>query len=93
MIGTIIGSLLGSVLPFEAKGIDFAMTALFLVLMIEQWMEKKNRPFVVIGIGCALVCRLIFGADNFILPTMIVMMIILVTGKKRLYEKEKKVCQ
>ena len=51
MIGTIIGSLLGSVLPFEAKGIDFAMTALFLVLMIEQWMEKKNRPFVVIGIG------------------------------------------
>lgn len=93
VIGTIIGSLLGSVLPFEAKGIDFAMTALFLVLMIEQWMEKKNRPFVVIGIGCALVCRLIFGADNFILPTMIVMMIILVTGKKRLYEKEKKVCQ
>ena len=82
LIGSGIGALLGNVLPFSAEGIDFAMTALFVVIMVEQWMEKQNRPSVVIGLVCGLVCRLVFGADNFILPTMICVMVILLSCKK-----------
>ena len=82
IIGSGIGALLGNVLPFSAEGIDFAMTALFVVIMVEQWMEKQNRPSVVIGLVCGLVCRLVFGADNFILPTMICVMVILLSCKK-----------
>ena len=58
------------------------MTALFVVIMVEQWMESKNRPSVRIGLGCGLVCLLIFGADNFILPTMICIMLILLPCRK-----------
>ena len=82
IIGSGIGALLGNVLPFSAEGIDFAMTALFVVIMVEQWMEKQNRPSVVSGLVCGLVCRLVFGADNFILPTMICVMVILLSCKK-----------
>ena len=71
-----------SVLPIDTKGIDFAMTALFVVIMVEQWMESKNRPSVLIGLGCGLICLLIFGADNFILPTMICIMLILLPCRK-----------
>lgn len=80
--GSAIGALLGSVLPIDTTGIDFAMTALFVVIMVEQWMESKNRPSVLIGLGCGLVCLLIFGADNFILPTMICIMLILLPCSK-----------
>ena len=82
IIGSAIGALLGSVLPIDTTGIDFAMTALFVVIMVEQWMESKNRPSVLIGLGCGLVCLLIFGADNFILPTMICIMLILLPCRK-----------
>lgn len=84
VLGTIIGALVGNIMPFEATGIDFAMTALFVVIMIEQWMDARNRKSVLIGLGCGLVCLLIFGADNFILPTMLCMMAILLLGKQKL---------
>lgn len=87
ILGSGIGALLGNIMPFSGEGIDFAMTALFVVIMVEQWMEAKNRRSVVIGIGCALLCRLIFGAEQFILPTMICMMTILLAGR-RMFEAE-----
>lgn len=82
IIGSGIGALLGNVLPFSTEGIDFAMTALFVVIMTEQWMERQNRRSVVIGLLCGLLCLIIFGADNFILPTMICIMAILLAGKR-----------
>ena len=59
-----------------------AVLVMFVVIMVEQWMESKNRPSVLIGLGCGLVCLLIFGADNFILPTMICIMLILLPCRK-----------
>lgn len=82
ILGSGLGALLGNVLPIDTTGIDFAMTALFVVIMVEQWMEKRNRPSVVIGLLCGLVCLLVFGAENFILPTMIAIMMILLSGKR-----------
>ena len=87
ILGSGIGALLGNIMPFDATGIDFAMTALFVVIMTEQWMESKNRRSVIIGLVCGLTCLLIFGAENFILPTMICIMIILLAGKRVLADK------
>lgn len=84
IIGSGIGALLGNILPFDTTGIDFAMTALFVVIMVEQWMEKRNRQGVAIGLLSGLLCRLWFGAENFILPTMICIMVILIFGRRRL---------
>ena len=71
-----------------AEGIDFAMTALFVVIFIEQWMEKKNRIPAVIGVVGAFVCLQIFGADSFVLPSMLLIVLILFVGEKRLDKEE-----
>lgn len=83
IIGSGIGALLGSAIPFNTNGIDFAMTALFTVIMVEQWMEKKNRPNVIIGLACGLICLLIFGPEDFILPTMLLILAGLIPGYRR----------
>lgn len=70
ILGSGIGALAGSLLPFDAKGIDFAMTALFVVILTEQWMEKKNRPGVLAGLICGGAGLILCGPDNFILPSM-----------------------
>lgn len=84
ILGSGIGALAGTLIPFDAAGIDFAMTALFTVIMVEQWTEKKNRPCVVLGLSCGLVCLLIFGAESFILPTMCCIMAALLLGRRQL---------
>lgn len=86
IIGSGIGALLGNMIPVDTTGIDFAMTALFVVIMTEQWMEKKNRPSVVCGVVCGVLCLMSFGAENFILPTMLCIMAILLAGR-RSFEK------
>lgn len=87
IIGSVIGALAGSLIPFDAKGIDFAMTALFLVIFTEQWMSSRQHIPAMAGVGCGLVCLLIFGKDNFILPAMILIMVLLLSCRK-LMEKE-----
>lgn len=89
IIGSALGALLGSVLPFSTAGIEFAMTALFVVIMVEQWMDSRNRGFVMTGLGCGLLCLLLFGAANFILPTMICIMLILLPCSRILNKEEK----
>ncbi len=89
IIGSMIGGLAGTLIPFNSKGIDFAMTALFIVIFVEQWMEKKNRFPAVAGVISSLICLLIFGKDSFILPSMIVIMIILLSNH-RIEEKNTK---
>ena len=82
IIGSMIGALAGTLIPFNSKGIDFAMTALFIVIFVEQWFEKKNRFPAIVGIIASLICLLIFGKDSFILPSMIVIMVILLSNHK-----------
>ena len=82
--GSAAGAILGSVLPFDLTGIDFAMTALFVVIFVEQWMEKKNRIPELIGVLAALLSLNIFGAENFVLPCMLLIICILFVSKKKL---------
>lgn len=88
VIGSAIGGLAGAILPINAEGIDFAMTALFVVIFVEQWMEKKNRIPAVVGLICAFTALQIFGPDSFVLPSMIFIIVILFLGKKRLQNQE-----
>ena len=86
--GSAIGAIAGSLIPFDATGIDFAMTALFVVIFVEQWLTTKNHIPALTGLGTGLICLLIFGADNFILPTMICVMVILLSCRKVIEPKE-----
>ena len=71
VVGCVAGALLGSVLPFDTTGIDFSMTALFLVVMVEQWRSTCEHTPALVGLGVSLVCLLIFGSSNFLIPSMI----------------------
>ena len=90
VVGSAIGALAGALIPFDAEGIDFAMTALFIVIFVEQWLAGGNRIPAMIGICAALLLRLICGSDNFILPAMICIMVCLIAGRKYIAEDEKK---
>lgn len=93
VLGSVIGAIAGSVLPISSEGIDFAMTALFVVIFIEQWMQKKNRIPALIGVFVALAALLIFGTDNFVLPAMLVIIFVLLVSRKKLEEKkEEEIC-
>lgn len=84
VIATALGGLLGSVLTFNAAGLDFALTALFVVLFLEQWKKPENRPFGLIGLACAGVSLAVFGAEDLVIPAMALILAVLLGGRKRL---------
>ena len=84
IIGTAIGSLAMTVVAFDSTGIEFAMTALFIVMFMELWYRRSNRPAELIGLIAAVVCLAVFGADNFVLPTMLLIVAVILLGRKRL---------
>jgi len=69
--GTAVGSLLGSVLSFNTEGLDFVMTAMFVVILLEQVRKKENRLPAICGLGVSVLCLLLFGAENFVIPAML----------------------
>ena len=87
-MGTIIGSLAFTVISFDSTGIEFAMTALFIVMFMELWYRRSNRPAELIGMLSAVLCLVLFGAENFVLPTMLLMVAVILLGKKKLDRKE-----
>lgn len=86
VIGCIVGNLIGSLISFNSTGIDFAMTSLFLVVFVEQWQSTKNHLSAIIGVASSIICLLIFGTDNFIIPTMISITILLTVLRGILHE-------
>lgn len=84
VIGVTAGAFAGKALPFSNKGIDFAMTALFLVILTDQCKEKANRIPAIIGGGAALLCFLIFGASNMLIPSIILMITVFLICRKKL---------
>ena len=82
VIGTVIGSLLGKIIPFSTKGIDFALTALFITVLTEQWKSTKEHRPAIIGVLSAVICLIIFKADNFLIPAMILITLLLTLDKK-----------
>jgi len=87
IIGTIIGSVAGTLIKFDTKGIDFAMTALFVVIFIEQWSSYKTHIPVLIGILSTILSLLIFGPNNLVLPAMILIVMNLMFFSKQIERK------
>ena len=88
ILGSIIGAVIAGTLPFNSEGIEFAMTALFIVMFVELWCHRNNRLPELIGVTVSLVCLLVFGADNFVLPTMLLIIAVIMLGKKRIEGQE-----
>lgn len=84
ILGTFIGSVLGRFITFSTKGLDFVLTALFLVLFLEQMKKRENRISGIIGLVSAGLGLLLFGAENMVIPSMIFILIILLVGRKKL---------
>ncbi len=84
IIGSLIGGLIGNMITFNTKGLDFALTALFVVIFIDQWRDTKNRVSGMIGIICSILGIVLFGTKQFIVPTMIIILILLTLLRKKL---------
>lgn len=77
ILGSLIGSVAGSLLAFDTTGVDFAMTALFTVIFVEQWLSASSHIPAVIGILSGILSLILFGADQFILPSLVIAVTIL----------------
>ncbi len=69
--GSVLGSLIGELVPFDFTGVDFALTALFVSIVADQWVSNKDHAPALIGIISSVICLLIFGGDNFLIPSMV----------------------
>lgn len=77
VFGAALGGVFGSLLTFNTKGLDFVMTAMFVVIFLEQWLKEKSHISAYLGLGLSLLCLLVFGADRFIIPSMLAILGIL----------------
>ena len=82
--GSVLGSLVGQVITFDTTGIDFSMTALFVVIVVNQWMEQKDHKPALVGLFTSVICLLVLGPDNFLLPSLILISLIL-TGARKIW--------
>jgi 4-azaleucine resistance transporter AzlC len=80
--GATIGGLLGSLLTFDTKGLDFVMTAMFVVIFLEQYLKEQKHYTALIGVGSSVVCLLCFGAKSFMIPTMLCILCLLMVFHK-----------
>ena len=86
--GATIGARLGSVLPFNTEGLDFVMTAMLAVIFLDAWLKEKQHWSSLIGVGCAVICLLLFGAEGFMLPTMGCILLALAVMRKPIDKAE-----
>lgn len=85
--GATIGGVLGSFVNFDLKGLEFVMTALFVVIFVEQWMKQKVHDSAMIGIGISVLGLILFGPERFIIPSMIAILAVLTLTRKALERK------
>lgn len=86
--GSLLGSVIGSAIPFDTTGIEFSMTALFVTVFVEQWLGTKNHLPALAGLAASSVCLIVFGKDNFLIPAMIIILVALTFMKGRVKENE-----
>ena len=88
LAASLLGAAVGDLIPFDTTGMDFALTALFVVLFLEQWRKPENRPSAVIGVACTVLSLAVFGADNLVIPAMVLILAALLMGRRRLCHDE-----
>lgn len=81
VIGSLLGAAVGSAMPYDFPGVDFAMTALFLTVFVDQWKSTHNHLSAITGVLSSLICLFIFGRDQFLIPSMLCITVILLSGR------------
>ena len=69
--GSTLGGIFGGLIQFDTEGLDFVMTAMFVVIFLEQWLKDQNHTSALAGIGASVACLILFGADDFMIPAML----------------------
>ena len=83
--GTALGAVLGTAVKFNTEGIDFALTALFITVFVDQWLKAENHFSAITGVLATLACLLIFGAQSFLIPSMVIITaVLLIKGRGQL---------
>lgn len=84
VLGTLLGTAVGQLLPMNYEGIDFVLTALFVTIFVEQWLSTKNHLPALIGLGASVLCLILFGSSSFLIPSMglIALLLLLTRGKE-----------
>lgn len=82
--GATMGGIFGSLITIKLEGLDFVMTAMFVVIFLEQWLKEKDHTSSLLGLFLSFACLLAFGADNYMIPSMLAIFIVLTLSKKRL---------
>lgn len=88
--GATLGALLGYVIHIDTTGIEFVMTALFVVMFIGQWEESKDHRSALTGLGCSLLCLLLFGSQSFIIPAMALIILCFSVSRGKMDKEEGK---
>lgn len=86
--GSTLGGLFGSLIHFNTEGLDFVMTAMFVVIFMEQWLKEKDHTSALLGLGLSFLCLLAFGAENFLIPSMLAILGVLTLLRKPMEERE-----
>lgn len=83
VIGSLLGAILAGLVEFNASGIDFSLTALFLVILTDQWLSTKSHFPAISGILASVFCLILFGPSNFLIPSMVLITALLISkGRK-----------
>ena len=85
--GATLGGIFGSLIQFNTEGLEFVMTAMFVVIFLEQWLKEEKHTSGILGLGISLLCLLVFGADNFIIPSMLMIIVVLTMLRRPLERK------
>lgn len=88
--GATLGGIFGSLIHFNTEGLDFVMTAMFVVIFMEQWKKEKSHFSAVVGLVLPVLCLLVFGAGDFMIPAMAAILVALTLARRPL-EKEVRV--
>lgn len=83
-VGATLGGLSGSLIHFNTEGLEFVMTAMFVVIFMEQWMKEKRHISSVLGMGVSLLCLILFGGEYFILPAMAAILCLLICLRRNI---------
>ena len=86
--GATLGGVFGPMIHFDLKGLDFVMTAMFVVIFMDQWRKESSHVSSVLGLGLSFLCLLIFGSENFIIPSMAVILGVLTLLRGTLEKEE-----
>ena len=86
--GSTLGGIIGGLIKFNTYGLSFVMTAMFVVIFLDQWLKEKQHISSCVGLSASVLCLIVFGAENFMIPTMICITLILTLLRKPIERKD-----